>query len=88
MIACKSFRGIIANKPVSMVCRVEDPPGANHKHIYVEGDKPFTIEIGNEPFLSTDEMPLLNHINLSRAELIKGANELYDQKTHTTTTPS
>ena len=77
MIACKSFRGVIANKPVSMVRRIEDPPGASQKHIYIEGDKPFSIEMGNEEFLSTDEMPLLKHLDLSREELRERANELY-----------
>lgn len=39
----------------------------------------FSIEIGNEPFLSTDETPPLKHINLSREELTKQANELYEK---------
>ena len=76
MITCKRFRGVIANKPVSMVRRIEDPPNASQKHIYVEGDKPFTIETGNECFL-VDETPPLKHINLRIEELRERANELY-----------
>ena len=76
MIACKNFRGLISNKPVSMVRRIEDPPGAAQKHIYVEGDKPFSIEMGNERYLP-DETPPLKHINLRREELATRANELY-----------
>ena len=78
MIACKSFRGVISNKPVSMAIRIEDPPGAAQKHIYVEGDKPFTIETGNEPFLP-DEIPPLRHMKLSREYVIERVNEVYMQ---------
>lgn len=78
MIACKRFRGVISNKPVSMVIRIEDPPSARQKHIYVEGDKPFTIEMGNERFLP-NETPPLKHTNLSREELRERANALYRQ---------
>ena len=80
MVAHKNFRGIIANKPVSMVRRIEDPPGAEQKHIYIEGDKPFSIGMGNEPFLSTDGTPLLKHSNLSREELRERVNELYRKR--------
>ena len=78
MIACKSFRGVIANKPVSMVRRIEDPPNAAQEHIYVEGDKPFSIEIGNESFLPGETLPL-KRLNLSREELRERVNELYRQ---------
>lgn len=81
MIARQNFRGVVANKPVDMVRRIEDPPYSKQEHIYVDANR-FSIEIGNEPFLSTDEMPLLKHINLSREELIKRANELYAIQPH------
>ena len=77
MIARQNFKGVVANKPVSMVRRIEDSPYADQKHIYIEGDRPFSIEIGNEPFLSTDGVPPLKHLNLSREELIERGNELY-----------
>jgi hypothetical protein len=80
MIARKNFRGVVANKPVSMVRRIEDASGASQKHIYIEGDKPFTIEMGNEPFLPDNAHCLLKHSNLSREELIVRANELYRKK--------
>ena len=61
-----------------MVRRIEDPPYSNQEHIYVDANL-FSIEIDNEPFLSTDEMTL--HINLSREESIKRANEIYEETT-------
>jgi len=76
MIACQNFRGVIASNPVSMVRRLEDAPYAAQKHIYVEGDKPFTIEMGNEAFLDNG-IPALKHLNLGREELRKRVNELY-----------
>ena len=78
ILAHPNFRGVVANKPVDVVRRIEDPPYSKQEHIYVDANL-FSIEIGNESFLSTDEMTL--HINLSRAELIKRANEIYEETT-------
>ena len=63
MIACQNFRGVVAGKPVDMVRRIEDPPYSSQEHIYVDANR-FSIEIGNEPFLSTDEMPLQKHVKI------------------------
>lgn len=79
MIARQNFRGVVANKPVSMIRRVEDSPYAEQKHIYIEGDNPFSIEMGNEKFLPDNAHCLLKHSNLSREELIERVNELYRQ---------
>ena len=78
ILAHPNFRGVVANKQVDMVRRIEDPPYSNQEHIYVDANL-FSIEIDNEPFLSTDEMTL--HINLSREESIKRANEIYEETT-------
>ncbi|GAH25115.1 unnamed protein product [marine sediment metagenome] len=43
---------------------------------WIEDDKPFTIEMGNEEFLA-DELPPLKHLDLSREELREQVNELY-----------
>ena len=57
------FRGVVANNPVNMVRRIEDPPYSKQEHIYVDMNR-FSFVTGNEAFLLTDEMPLLKHTNL------------------------
>ena len=71
ILARQNFRGVIADKPIKMTRKFDT--------IYVETPNAFNLTIDNAPF-TPNKMPLLTHLSISREEIIKQANALYEKQ--------